>query len=400
MGSTPKIHITYHKTSKYVPPVLQEKYGAAFLFCHAFVTPHVVKRDIDSLICSRPYQSKIRKGIIMTKGTKTFRIIICVLLALTMLCSAFFAVLFCLYISKEVMQEEYGIYVAGVPVTRSNEDDVLGDGTVYYDSTNKILTLDNATIASADTVVYSLIDLHIQLIGENKVVCTNEEYCVGIFAGNYSLNKDLALVGDGSLTIEIPNACGEAAGLSAADLLIRTDVTVITPDCNNSVNGIICDSSLIIANKATVTVHNGASTKHSAAVRIRGNALLEEGTSLKVSTNPGASGTCKGLSVSGDLFLGKDTAIDVSIDDGATDLGECIRVSGLMEIGSGSTVTASAKNAPAIECFGSIEANKDAVISAVSEQNDADIFCSGAVVNRGAEMDGELDAIGGIHNRE
>ena len=65
MGSTPKIHITYHKTSKYIPPVLQEKYGAAFLFCHAFVTPHVVKRDIDSLICSRTYQSKIRKVIIM-----------------------------------------------------------------------------------------------------------------------------------------------------------------------------------------------------------------------------------------------------------------------------------------------------------------------------------------------
>ena len=33
----------------------------------------------------------------MTKGTKIFRIIISVLLALTMLISAFFAVVFCLY---------------------------------------------------------------------------------------------------------------------------------------------------------------------------------------------------------------------------------------------------------------------------------------------------------------
>ena len=102
----------------------------------------------------------------MTKGTKTFRIIICVLLALTMMISVFFAAFFCLYFLKD----PYGIYVAGVSVNRSNEDDILGDGTVRYDSTNKILTLDNATIESEDTVVYSEIDLHIQLIGENKFI--------------------------------------------------------------------------------------------------------------------------------------------------------------------------------------------------------------------------------------
>ena len=81
-------------------------------------------------------------------------------------------------------------------------------------------------------------------------------------------------------------------------------------------------------------------------------------------------------------------------------MGECIRVSGLMEIGSGSTVKASAKNAPAIECFGSIEANEGATISTVSEKNDADIFCRGSVFNRGAKIDGEIDAIGGFHNRD
>ena len=332
----------------------------------------------------------------MTKGTKAFRIIISVLLALTMIISAFFAVVFYLYLSKD----PFGIYVAGVSVNRSNQDDVLGDGTVFYDSTNKILTLANATIEYEDTVVYSMIDLHIQLIGENKVVCTSEEYCVGIYAGNYNLNKDLAFVGDGSLTIEFPNARVDVAGLSAADLTIGADLTVITPDCENAAHGIICDSSLILVNKATVTVHSGASPKYSSAIRVRGNALMEEGTTLNASVKSGTSGICKGLTVNGDLVLGKDAAIDVSIDDGATDLGECIRVSGLMEIGNGSTVTASAKNTHAIECFGTIEANEGAAVSAVSDKNDADIFCSGAVVNCGAKIDGEIDAIGGIHNRD
>ena len=332
----------------------------------------------------------------MTKGTKVFRIIISILLALTMIIGVLFLCAFFLNYARE----PFGIYVAGVSVNRSNQDDILGDGTVRYDSTNKILTLDNATIESEDTVVYSMIDLHIQLIGENKVVCTNEEYCVGIYAGNYNLNKDLALVGDGSLTIEFPNARVDVAGLSAADLTVGADLTVITPDCENAVHGIICDSSLILVNKATVTVHSGASPKYSSAVRVRGNALMEEGTTLNASVKSGTSGICKGLTVNGDLALGKDAAIDVSIDDGATDLGECIRVSGLMEIGNGATVTASAKKASAIECFGTIEANKSATISAVSEKNDADIFCSGSVVNRGAKIDGEIDAIGGLHNRD
>ena len=330
----------------------------------------------------------------MTKGTKAFRIIICVLLALTMIISAFFAVFFCLYFSKD----PYGIYVAGVSVSRDNQEDILGDGTVYYDANNNILVFNNATIASEDTVVYSKIDLHIQLIGENKFVCTNEGYGIGVYAGDYNLSKDLAIIGDGSLTIEVPNSIGEAVGLSAANLTVATDLTVNTSDCENMVNGIVCASSLIIVDKGTVTVNNGAA-KYSSAVRVRGNTLLEEGTALKVSTNPGTTGTCKGLTISGDLFLGKDATLEVSIEDGATDLGECLRVSGFMEIGRGATATASAKNTHAIECFGAIEANQGATISAVSDKNDADIFCSGAVVNCGAEIDGEIDAIGGVHNR-
>ena len=332
----------------------------------------------------------------MTKGTKVFRIIISILLALTMIVSAFFIFVFCLDFGKS----PYGIYVSGIAINRSNNEDVLGDGRVYYDESNNILTFDNATIEYDNTVVYSEIDLHIQLIGENKFICTNEEYAIGVFAGNNNLFKDLAIIGDGSLTIELPNTSDEAVGIAADNLTVATDLTVTTPDCENKVNGIVCTSDLIVASKATVTVNNGAATMYSSAVRVRGNAFLEEGTTLKASTNSDATGICKGLTVSGDLFLGKDTTLEVSIDDSTTDLGECIRVSSLMEIGTGATVTASAKNAPAIECFGAVEANKGAAISASSEKKDHDIFCSGAVVNYGATFDGEIDAIGGIHNRD
>ena len=336
----------------------------------------------------------------MATGTKIFRIIISVLLALTMLWSIFVGLgLFALG-TRFIHTDEYGICIKGISVERTNKGDILGDGTVSYDAGNNVLTFNNATIEYEDTVVYSTIDLHIQLIGENKIICTDEEYGIGIYAGDSHLNKDLAILGDGSLTIEFPNAGGEAAGISAANLTIASDLTVKTPDCEKAVNGIVCASSLMVINKATVTVNNGAATKFSSAVRVRGNAFFEEGTTLKTATNPGTTGICKGLTVNGDLFLGKETAIEVSIDDSDTDQGECIRVSGLMEIGIGSTVTASAKKAPSIECFGTIEANKGATVSAASENNDADIFCSGAVVNYGAEINAEIDAIGGVNNKD
>ena len=326
----------------------------------------------------------------MTKGKKIFKAIVCVLLALTMLWSA------CSFIMH--IFKDYGIYVTGTLVTNLNEDDILGDGTVYYDIYNNILTLNNATIDSESWPIYAKRDLNIELIGENKIVCRKKEYSAGIYAGDNNLAKDLAITGDGSLTIEIPDKCGEAVGLFASDLIITSDVNVITSDCENKVHGIVCDSSLLIANKGKVTVNNG-SAKNSVGVRVRGNALFEEGTALKVSVNPGTTEVCKGLSVSGDVFLGKDTLLEVAVDDEATDRGECIRVSGLMEVGIGSNVKASAKNAYAIECFGAIEAKKNSAISAVSDKKDSDILCSGALINYGANVNAKVDALGGIHNK-
>ena len=334
----------------------------------------------------------------MTKGTKIFRIVVCVLLALTMIWSAVWGAAFIFLGKNLVLTAVYDIYVAGKLVNATNADDILGDGTVYYDVFNNILTFNNATIESEDWPLYSRKDLNIELIGENKIVCNKKEYSAGIYAGDNNLGNDLAITGDGSLTIEIPDKCREAVGIFASDLTVTTDIIVKTPDCENKVHGIVCDSSLLVAEKGTVTVNNGAA-KNSVGVRVRGNALFEEGTELKVSVNSGTTEICKGLSVSGDMFLGKDTSLEVVVDDEATDRGECIRVSGLMEVGIGATVTASAKNTHAIECFGAIEAKKGSAISAVSDKKDCDIFCSGTVVNYGAEIDAEIDALGGLHNR-
>ena len=80
----------------------------------------------------------------MAKGKKAFRIIICILLVLIILCSAFFDALFILHIDRNFLGEWSGVSVAGVDVTRSNKDDILGDGTVSYNKAYNALTLNNA----------------------------------------------------------------------------------------------------------------------------------------------------------------------------------------------------------------------------------------------------------------
>ena len=335
----------------------------------------------------------------MTKGTKIFRIVICVLLALTIIWSAFLgAILLSDRFRESVIGEEYGLWITNVRVTSANAEDILGDGTVHYDAYDNLLTFENAFIESEHTIVYSVNDLNVRLIGENKFICKNESENFGIYAGDSYIHKDLVIYGDGSLAIEMPTKSEAATGIFAEDLKVYSDITITTPDCEFMSEGIVCDSSLLVVNKANVTVNNGMAT-HSMGVRVRGNALFEEGTALNVSVKSGTTESCEGLNVIGDLFMEKNTALNISIGDELTESGECIRVNGLMDIGADSKVTASAKNAHAIACYGSVKVNEGAMVSAVSDKKDADIFCSGAVVNYGAEMDAGIDAVGGIHNR-
>ena len=333
----------------------------------------------------------------MTTGTKIFRIIISILLALTMLWSALLGIIVIAGIRELVLTDEYKISVAGVPVTNLNKHDILGDGTVYYDVHNNVLTLDNAEIESVYPAVYSAVDLNIELVGENRLVCNNEGYSIGVYAGDSNLGKELAFIGDGSLTVELSKKSEQAAGIFASHLTIYTDISVTTSDCENMANGLVCENSLLIVDNARVTVNNGAA-KYSSGVRVRGDAFLEGGTALNVFVNSGSNEACKGFSINGDLYLGKDSSLEVHIGDENAESSECIRVTGLMEIEKGAVVTASAKNTHAVACYGTVKANKGAVVCAESESTAADIFCSGAVINYGAEINAEIDAVAGIRN--
>ena len=333
----------------------------------------------------------------MTKGTKAFRIIICILLVLTMLCCAFFAASFVLHIDEDVMGAEYGIWVAGVNVTRDNRKDILGDGTVSYDPDYNLLTLENAKIEFDDSVIYSAVDLQIELIGENEFVMKGE-YVPVIYASNYLLSKDVVIFGAGSLSVDFEGGSGDAMGIFAKNLRVESDITITMPDCSNVTNGIYCEGSLTLLAGANVTVNNGAGA-YSTAVKAAHNLNIEAGSTLNVSARPGSTELCRGVHVDGSLFVWDNATLNVAVDDAVAKISECISVSGSLKMEANATVTASAKKACSIECYGSMKLNNGASISAATEGEGIDLLCYGAIVDYGATVNAETEALGGIHRK-
>ena len=328
---------------------------------------------------------------------KVLKIITSTIAAILLLACAFSSLAFWYFGLTFIHTYEYGIYVAGVSVTRENKSDILGDGTVYYNSSINAVVFDNATIESDCAMVGAEDDVQICLVGENKFIFKDTDMASVIYAAQNYLYKDIAIFGDGSLTIEVKNIPTSVQGIAADNLTIASNVTVNLPDCTGIANGIVCGTSLLVVNKATVTVNNG-SAKYSSAVRVRGNAFLEEGSSIIASVKDGSVESCKGLSVNGDLILGKNASVNVSVDDTSAAVGECIRVTGILEAGEGSSVTASAKKNPAIESFGTLKANTGSSITADSAEGAFDVLCHGAFLNYGTALNGEVDSVSGIIN--
>lgn len=109
--------------------------------------------------------------------------------------------------------QPYELYVGGVQVSPVNKDDILGDGTVSYNPSSNVLTLDNVMMQNLgmDFGVYNLIpDLTIRLIGSNTIV---SDYNSGIFS-----EEDFTIVGAAQ---DVLNVTGSEGILSYGDLTIQ-----------------------------------------------------------------------------------------------------------------------------------------------------------------------------------
>ena len=280
----------------------------------------------------------------MTKGTRTFRIIISVLLGLTMLWTAYISYAF-IYYAKDMhaqeQNERYGLYVAGVDVTHGNAHDILGDGTASYNAKYNRLTLNNAAIECEGSAIYSEIDLTVELTGENKFTCRGKDFTYAVYASDVSLKKSISFTGDGTLDILVDDeSCVNNAGIVADDLWISSDISITLTNAEDQSDGISC-SFLNLAKDNTLTVKAG-SAKTSTGIFVRGDIILESNSSLDVA----------GM--------------------------------------------ASEKSSCGIECTGTIMAYEGSTITAVSGSNRAGIICYSTFADGGATVNAEIDAIDGI----
>ena len=139
-----------------------------------------------------------------------------------------FMLIFAISVSAE--SEAYQLYVSGVQVTSENAADVLGDGTVSYDSETKTLTLNNAKITDCYTLelgqentcvgIYTAIDnLTVNLVGTNEIdFISHIENHKGNVGGTAIYSEcNLLVKGDGSITLKAEFSIVATGSISITD---------------------------------------------------------------------------------------------------------------------------------------------------------------------------------------
>ena len=334
----------------------------------------------------------------MSTESKTFKIVISVLIALIILTLIFFGCLFFILDRFAIIETDYNIFIAGVAVTAMNKDDILGDGTVAYSPQYNILYFNGANIETDQSVIATTHDIGICLSGENKFTSTADGYIPLIYSSDYLIDNDIYIYGDGSLTVEYVNDCSDSGVIQCGSLSVHSDITITAPNCTNITNGIVCGKDMFLRDGATVTVNLGAA-KHSMAVRVRGTLLMEYDTAINVVCAEGGVEMTRGIHVNGDFVIYDGSSVNVTMQDTTANTVECIRVNGLFELGSDCSVTATTAKGHAVECYGSIKLADGSTLTATSASDDADIIAYGAFVNYGTTVTGDIEALGGTYDK-
>ncbi len=155
------------------------------------------------------------------------------------------------------------VEIGGVKLTKDNANDVLGDGTVYFDVENWELVLDNANVTgicydegedmASGIAVNEYGDFYIRLIGENVIdmrdaVDAMESKPDGTIGINNSVGEDIYLTGAGSLTVYAGDAEYYSYGMRLGDDLCTygsADLTVYAGDAAEYSCGIYVDDMFL-----------------------------------------------------------------------------------------------------------------------------------------------------------
>ena len=165
----------------------------------------------------------------------------------------------------------YGIWVGGVEINDTNAADVLEDGTVSYDATNKILTLNGVNITQYYTAglgldgshagIYSEMDgLTVNLVGENSIKTRHDplddmpDGCdIAILS-----TKNITVCGTGKLTVDAFSAVGSMRNVTVKDCELSCLWTAISAMGDITVDGAMLSAkmNLIGTESGDITLKN------------------------------------------------------------------------------------------------------------------------------------------------
>lgn len=141
---------------------------------------------------------------------------------------------------------EYDLTVNGNAITDKNAGDVLGDGTVSYDSGTNTLSLNSASV---NRIVNSTGKaLTITVTGENTVTLDSSAYTSGIEL--IDSNAPVTLNGSGSLTIDGTNRNLSVYGIGATGDVTVDGITLTMKSSNGA--GISTNGNISVKNDALV----------------------------------------------------------------------------------------------------------------------------------------------------
>lgn len=145
--------------------------------------------------------------------------------------------------------DDYHVSVNGVGVDSANAEDVLGDGTVSYDSVTNTLSLDNASLQSIKNDTGEAFTIHVT--GQNSVTR------ISTGGAKKLINSNSALTINGSGTLELSGIdgndsiqCVSASGTVTVDGVRLTMVNAYDA-------GIASSGDIVVLNHAYVTGNTG-----------------------------------------------------------------------------------------------------------------------------------------------
>lgn len=186
----------------------------------------------------------------------------------------------------------YDIKVAGVLVNTENAEDVLGDGTVSYDSVTNTLTLDNVDmdVPNGNYCIRAEGSLNIELKGTNKIE-SEDFYGVAVVADSDGSTPDVKIGGDGSL---------EASGLISG-ILVRGNLTIgdsvkVYSECrdvtSDDIYGIRVNKDLIVCDNAELTVKSAVTQDYSYGVYVGNSMFLSDNAKVTTEAGNGIARSC------------------------------------------------------------------------------------------------------------